>query len=150
MAASYELHFLFSERKPKFSEEMGPVTLIENRTGIIPCPIVASPAPVITWRKNSIPIILKGKVLEKYKDKVKLAANGLDLEIMNVEKEDGGTYTCQGENRNGRVSDDSDVTIGSKCVMRELKHRLDILTRCFTLYHSLINFCPRFSDYHER
>ena len=93
---------------------MGPVTLIENRTGIISCPVLASPWPVVSWQRNSLPLVISGKVVDKYSKRMKLDANNRDLVITKVEMEDGGTYSCRAVNRIGSASGESEVTIGSK------------------------------------
>ena len=91
---------------------MGPVTLIENTRGIVVCPVLASPAPRITWRKDDVNILRTGEANER----LKFDKNGLDLVFPNVTLDDAGTYTCEAENSRGLVKQSSVVTVGSKYI----------------------------------
>ena len=114
---------------------MGPVTLIENRTGVVVCPVLASPAPQITWRKNG-QIVYKGKDDPRNDKRLKVADNGRDLLIPNVQVTDAGEFTCQAVNRNGKAEDFSVVTVGSKYFSKN--------TRCATRIHNKVS--ETFSD----
>lgn len=93
---------------------MGPVILILNRTGIIVCPVFASPSPRITWRKNGV-VILKVGIKDIDNDKrLSVGENKRDLLIPNVQETDAGKYTCYAENRKGFAEGDSVATVGSK------------------------------------
>jgi hypothetical protein len=108
------LYLLFTEKKPEFTEKMRPVTLIENRTGLVICPVAASPPPEITWRKNGRIILKICKADVQNNERFKAAANEKYLLIPNVQLSDAGTYTCRAKNRRGEAQDSSDVTVGSK------------------------------------
>ena len=104
--------FLFLESAPTFTEGMGPVTLIENTNGIILCPVAGSPAPRITWKKDTVIVVRTGETPSN--KRMKLADNGRDLLISNVSLIDAGTYACHAENKKGIKEEESVVTIGSK------------------------------------
>ena len=91
---------------------MGPVTLIENTKGVVVCPVLASPAPRITWRKDDVNILRTGEASKR----LKFHENGRDLVFPNVTFEDAGTYTCEAENSRGSVKQSSVVTVGSKYI----------------------------------
>ncbi|CAB4021408.1 fibronectin type III domain-containing -like, partial [Paramuricea clavata] len=104
------------EKKPVFTEKMGPVILIANRTGLVICPVAASPPPEITWRKNGRIILKVGKADVQNDKRFKAAANQRDLLIPSVKLSDAGTYTCHAKNRKGSAEDSSDITVGKDIV----------------------------------
>ena len=110
--------FVFiSVKAPSFFEAMGPITLIQTKGGVIPCPVDAAPLPTVSWKKDKLVLDIAGD------DNLVLAANKRDLVIINVTAVDKGEYTCRAKNNLGSVQGTSEVNIGGNlCVFLHCIH----------------------------
>ena len=78
------------------------VTAASNTTITIRCPVSGVPKPVVTWKKDGLPVGDGGRI--------KFAQNHT-LVIKQVELEDSAKYTCSVQNSFGKDESSSIVTI---------------------------------------
>ncbi|XP_062920094.1 hemicentin-1 isoform X2 [Mobula hypostoma] len=72
------------------------VSVRTGNTAILECESNAVPPPIITWFKNSRPVIESSNI--------RTLANGQSLEITNAEVSDTGQYVCKATNIAGQVN----------------------------------------------
>ncbi|XP_076872442.1 hemicentin-1 isoform X2 [Brachyhypopomus gauderio] len=78
---------------PAFSELLGDVALNKGERLLLTCRATGIPPPKITWAFNN-------NIIPAHYDRM----NGVsELVVEHVRKDDGGTYTCEAENRVGSV-----------------------------------------------
>ena len=87
---------------PHFTTKLSPsVTFKENQNVTLRCEAAGFPPPVIAWSKNGHAI----------KEERKRQFKKRNFEIMGIQFEDRGIYTCTAENLLGRVQLSVNVTV---------------------------------------
>ncbi|KHN81711.1 Titin [Toxocara canis] len=83
--------------KPEFKEQLMDVSAIEGSEIALECKVVGTPAPVLTWYKDGLKLLLENRMLQ-YTDRKGLSR----LNIMNVVIDDAGEYSCEAVNPLGK------------------------------------------------
>ncbi|KDR13839.1 Roundabout-like protein 2 [Zootermopsis nevadensis] len=76
---------------------LGPTnqTLPVKSMAVLPCSAIGSPAPVITWYRDGAPVLAGSRI--------NISDSGT-LQINDLEKRDGGLYTCVASSRSGKAT----------------------------------------------
>ena len=83
------------------------VTAASNTTITIRCPARGVPTPVVTWKKDGVPVVDGGRI--------NFAENS-SLVMKDVELENNAKYTCSVQNTFGKDEASSIVTIIGLCL----------------------------------
>ncbi|CAI4227244.1 unnamed protein product [Auanema sp. JU1783] len=83
--------------KPRFSELLHNVSVVEGEEMVLECSVQAKPLPSVTWYKDGLKMMVSNRMLH-YTDRRGVSR----LNIMNVIPEDAGEYTCEAVNSCGK------------------------------------------------
>uniref|UniRef100_A0A914ZQD0 Titin n=1 Tax=Parascaris univalens TaxID=6257 RepID=A0A914ZQD0_PARUN len=89
--------FESSNVKPAFKEQLMDVAAIEGSEIVLECRVIGTPAPILTWYKDGLRLLLENRMLQ-YTDRKGVSR----LNIMNVVPEDAGEYSCEAINPSGK------------------------------------------------
>lgn len=98
---------------PKINQEglRTELSIVQNRTAYIDCPVTGIPQPSIMWLKDDFPLLDW-----PYPD-LRLLGNDRRLEISNAQVDDGGRYTCQATNPAGQIKQDFILSVQGRCLL---------------------------------
>ncbi|XP_067825529.1 hemicentin-1-like [Heptranchias perlo] len=102
---NYHLGVLVTPRIPSVGKDGVPedvVVIVNNPTSLV-CEAVAYPSPTITWLKDGIPF--------KASRNIHLLPGGRGLQILNVQEEDAGRYSCVVTNVAGEAVKDYELKV---------------------------------------
>ncbi|XP_038637840.1 LOW QUALITY PROTEIN: hemicentin-1-like [Scyliorhinus canicula] len=102
---NYDLSVLVTPRIPSVSEDGTPedvIVIVNNPTSLV-CEAVAYPSPTITWLKDGVPF--------KASRNIHLLPGGRGLQILNVQEEDAGRYSCVVTNIAGEAVKDYELKV---------------------------------------
>uniref|UniRef100_UPI00398EE55D hemicentin-1-like n=1 Tax=Pristiophorus japonicus TaxID=55135 RepID=UPI00398EE55D len=102
---NYHLSILVTPRIPSVGEDGAPedvVVIVNNPTSLV-CEAVAHPSPTITWFKDGIPFTASRNI--------HLLPGGRGLQILNVQEEDAGRYSCVVTNIAGEAVKDYELKV---------------------------------------
>ncbi|XP_078407396.1 LOW QUALITY PROTEIN: hemicentin-1-like [Cetorhinus maximus] len=102
---NYHLRVLVTPRIASVSEDGAPedvIVIVNNPTSLL-CEAVAYPRPTITWLKDGIPF--------KASRNIHLLPGGRGLQILNVQEEDAGRYSCVVTNLAGEAVKDYELKV---------------------------------------
>ena len=81
------------------------ITVVENRTVYVDCPVEGVPPPSILWMKDRQPL------LDFPYPNLRELSKGRQLEIRSVKVTDGGRYTCIATNVAGQLEKNFNVKV---------------------------------------
>ena len=95
------------EISPEFVEMLQPQVIMEGESVTMTCKLVGSPAPAVTWYRNSV-MIQAGPDIKVYFD----TTTGLcTLEIAEVFPEDAGEIVCRAVNPFGEAMTSANLLV---------------------------------------
>ncbi|XP_078083679.1 hemicentin-1-like [Mustelus asterias] len=105
ISINYHLSVLVTPRIPSVGEDGAPedvIVIVNNPTSLV-CEAVAHPSPTITWLKDGIPF--------EASRNIHLLPGGRGLQILNVQEEDAGRYSCVVTNIAGEAVKDYELKV---------------------------------------
>lgn len=89
----FDLEVFFEPKVDSLSEKL---TMMENETVSLHCPVTGYPIPVVKWYFKDIPLVIYGRKIVTFLD-------GQELRISNIRRQEAGLYTCIAKNSVGEV-----------------------------------------------